>query len=93
MTPFGPPKGVPLPLAMFVVGLCLTSPNNIARVLEFGGPEVHGWLHLTNYLYVLGTFVDIEVLRVVQRVFRRGPARITVRLGSFSSRSPYSPTR
>lgn len=56
MFPLGSPGGVvSYPLAMFVVGLCLTSPRNVAWILQLGGLASQGPLPFVHYLAMLAT--------------------------------------
>ena len=83
MFPHGPPGDtVHLSLAMFVVGLCLTSPRNIARVVQLGGLAVQGPLPFVHYIATLVTVtvIDSRALDIVRMVFRRGPLLIEVRV-------------
>lgn len=56
MFPFGSPVDVvPYPLAVFVVGLCLTSPRSVAWILQLGGLASQGPLPFVHYLALLAT--------------------------------------
>lgn len=83
MFPRGPPGDAALfPLAMFVVGLCLTSPRNVARAVQLGGLAVQGPLPLVHYIATLVTVtvIDSRALDIIRMVFRRGPLLIEVRV-------------
>lgn len=67
MFPLGSPGGVvSYPLAMFVVGLCLTSPRNVAWILQLGGLASQGPLPFVHYLAMLvtGEAEDSQTLEV-----------------------------